>query len=87
VIEARDKKEDNELELEFRRIMANAQLNGLANFDIQFADKRVNSARLQTADLVATPLACIILTLSKKIEALKFYKKIFTDTRSMMARD
>lgn len=56
VMEARGKKEDAELELEFRRIMANASANRFANFDIQFADKRINSAGLQTADLVAHPI-------------------------------
>jgi len=56
VVEARGRKEDAELELEFRRIMDRFQPNGDANFDIQFADKRANSVGLQIADLVAHPI-------------------------------
>jgi hypothetical protein len=56
VMEARGKKEDSELELEFRRIMDKARSNGLAKFEIQFADKRANSIGLQIADLVAHPI-------------------------------
>lgn len=56
IIEARGQKEDKALELEFRRIMQKAQTNRLANFDIQFTDKRVNSAGLQIADLIAHPI-------------------------------
>lgn len=56
VMEARGRKEDDLLELEFRRIMGKAPSNGLVNFDIQFADKRANSAGLQIADLIAHPI-------------------------------
>src|SRR5262245_43093412 len=57
IVECRGKKEDNELELEFRRICDGANRLGIAlPFDVVFADKRVNSAGLQLADLVARPI-------------------------------
>jgi hypothetical protein len=57
VVECRGKKEDSELELEFRRICdgenpGNRQLP----FNIVFADKKTNLAGLQLADLVARPV-------------------------------
>lgn len=56
VVECRGKKEDAELELEFRRICDGAnKLSMPLPFDIIFADKKVNSAGLQLADLVARP--------------------------------
>ena len=56
VVEASGKREDAELELEFRRIMDKILSNGLAKFEIQFTDKRANSAGLQIADLIAHPI-------------------------------
>jgi hypothetical protein len=56
VVEARGKKEDAELELEFRRIMDRFQPNGHARFDMKFADKKANSIGLQISDLVAHPI-------------------------------
>lgn len=54
IVEARGKKEDAELELEFRRIIT--QQRGLARFDIIFSDKKSNGAGLQIADLMAHPV-------------------------------
>ncbi len=51
VFEARGRKEDNELELEFRRVCA-----GRLPFDHIFAAKAINSCGLQVADLVARPI-------------------------------
>ena len=51
------RKEDNDLELEFRRICAGEnQWRCVLPFDVRFASKKVNSAGLQLADLVARPL-------------------------------
>jgi hypothetical protein len=62
VVECRGKKEDNELELEFRRICDGANRSGKPlPFDIIFADKKTNSAGLQLADLVARPIGLSIL--------------------------
>lgn len=56
IVEMRGKNEDDELELEFRRICDGANYkNEKLNFEILFADKKSNSAGLQLADLVASP--------------------------------
>lgn len=57
VVECRGKKEDRELELEFRRICdGNNPGNRQLPFDVVFADKKTNLAGLQLADLVARPV-------------------------------
>ena len=62
VVECRGSKEDNELELEFRRICDGANRWGKAlPFDVKFASKQVNSAGLQLADLVARPVGLHVL--------------------------
>lgn len=62
VVEQRGRKEDNELELEFRRICDGAnKLNRQLPFNIIFADKKVNSSGLQLADLVARPIGLSVL--------------------------
>lgn len=56
VFESRGKKEDEELELEFRRICdANATRQKL-DFEVLFAGKQANHCGLQLADLVARPI-------------------------------
>lgn len=58
-------KEDRELELEFRRIVAGDHYlrrgNGMPCFDIQFVSKQANSCGLQLADLIARPIGLRIL--------------------------
>jgi len=52
-------KEDRELELEFRRIVAGANplsRGPIQGFDIIIADKKTNSIGLQIADLIARPI-------------------------------
>lgn len=62
VVEKRGKKEDDELELEFRRICDGANwFNRPLPFTVQFADKKTNSAGLQLADLVARPVGLHVL--------------------------
>jgi len=62
VIEKRGKKEDDELELEFRRICdGDNQFKKQLPFSPKFADKKTNSAGLQLADLVARPVGISIL--------------------------
>lgn len=77
LVEARGKKEDTELELEFRRIMDKAKTNGMAAFDLQFADKRANSAGLQIADLVAHPIGRHYLNPSQKNRSYEILEKKF----------
>ncbi|MCX6938461.1 MAG: DUF3800 domain-containing protein [Verrucomicrobia bacterium] len=51
ICESRGRKEDDELELEFRRVAPR-----ITGFDIRFSDKRANLPGLQIADLVARPI-------------------------------
>jgi Protein of unknown function (DUF3800) len=68
VFESRGKNEDNELELEFRRITDNKSSWGYRNvnfkyarFEPIFAKKNTNSAGLQIADLIARPFGMKVL--------------------------
>ena len=57
IVECRGKKEDAELELEFRRIIdGDNPGNRKLPFNIVFADKKTNLTGLQLADLVARPV-------------------------------
>lgn len=57
MVEARGKKEDNELELEFRRICDGANYENVQlPFEVVFLDKKSNCEGLQLADLVARPV-------------------------------
>jgi hypothetical protein len=57
VVERRGKREDDELELAFRRIRDGDNRRGrMPGFQIVFADKKSNSAGLQLADLTARPI-------------------------------
>lgn len=57
IVESRGKKEDNDLELAFRRACAgHTQLAEALPFEIRFSDKRANSTGMQLADLVARPI-------------------------------
>lgn len=51
ICESRGRREDESLELEFRRVATK-----IPGFDIQFVDKRANLPGLQIADLVARPI-------------------------------
>jgi hypothetical protein len=58
IVEARGKREDSELELEFRRICEGKNgLNQTLAFRLVMADKKTNSEGLQIADMVARPVA------------------------------
>ena len=68
VVEKRGKREDRELELEFRRIRDGGIVSSglkprspMPNFEIVFADKRINSTGLQLADLTARPIGRRVL--------------------------
>ncbi len=57
VFEQRGNVEDNELELEFRRICdGESFINKCLNFEMIFANKQCNSAGLKLTDLVARPV-------------------------------
>lgn len=62
VVEKRGKVEDNELELEFRRVCDGFNyLQKPLPFELVFADKKSNSTGLQLADLIARPIGLYIL--------------------------
>lgn len=62
VVERRGKREDDQLELAFRRIQDGANRWGaMPGFGIVFADKKTNSASLQIADLTARPIGRHVL--------------------------
>jgi hypothetical protein len=78
VVECRGEKEDNELELEFRRICDGAnRLGKPLPFDIIFADKKVDSPGLQLADLVARPVGMSIVRPGQENRAFEVLKRKF----------
>lgn len=78
IVECRGKKEDNELELEFRRICdgANRFMSPLP-FDVLFADKRAMSSGLQLADLVARPIGLSVFKPQQPNKAFEVLKRKF----------
>jgi Protein of unknown function (DUF3800) len=78
VFEARGKREDNDLELEFRRICdgANEKRTRLP-FEIIFADKKANSTGLQIADLVARPIGLHVIKPNQANRAFDVITKKF----------
>jgi Protein of unknown function (DUF3800) len=78
VVECRGKKEDAELELEFRRICDGSNSGGQPlPFDIVFADKKTNLAGLQLADLVARPVGINYLRPAQENQAFDILKRKF----------
>jgi len=78
VVECRGKKEDRELELEFRRICdGNNSANQDLPFDIVFADKQTNLAGLQLADLVARPVGINYIRPKQANQAFDLLKRKF----------
>ncbi len=80
ILENRGKKEDNELELEFRRLCDGQTIHGLnLNFHAIFADKKTNSTGLQLADLVARPIGLRIIRPKQANKAFQILeKKLFS---------
>ncbi len=81
VFESRGRKEDRELELEFRRIAANEGRTGhgcrdFGRFDFHpvFVPKAANSAGLQLADLTARPTAPLQLRPNQANRALEIIR-------------
>jgi len=75
VVECRGKKEDRDLELEFRRICDGAnRWSKQLPFGIVFADKKTNSSGLQLADLVARPIGLSVLRPGRPNRAFEILK-------------
>jgi hypothetical protein len=83
IVERRGKREDGELELEFRRVCSGANYRGeKLPLDIEFADKKANLPGLQLADLVARPVGMSILRpdqTNRSFEAVR--GKLYTNSR------
>ncbi len=78
VVESRGKKENIELELEFRRICdGDNSDNRHLPFDIVFADKKTNLAGLQLADLVARPVGLNHIRPQQTNQAFDLLKRKF----------
>jgi hypothetical protein len=78
VVECRGKKEDGELELEFRRVCAgNNKLGRPLPFEVIFADKKTNSSGLQLADLVARPIGLSVVRPGQPNRAFDVLKRKF----------
>lgn len=78
VFENRGRKEDNELELEFRRVCDGANyFSRHLPFDIVLADKKTNSGGLQFADLIARPVGLSVLRPRQKNRAFDVLKEKF----------
>lgn len=78
VVECRGKKEDAELELEFRRICAGANRFGEPlPFAVVFADKKANSSGLQLADLVARPIGLSVVRPDQPNRAFDILRRKF----------
>lgn len=75
VVESRGKKEDKELEIEFRRICAGEnKFKKILPFNIKIISKQENSTGLQIADLVARPIGNHILFSTKENRAFEVLK-------------
>ncbi len=78
VVECRGKKEDAELELEFRRICDGENSGNLQlPFNVIFADKKTNLTGLQLADLVARPVGLNYIRPGQVNQAFELLKKKF----------
>ncbi len=78
VVECRGRKEDAELELEFRRVCdGENRLGKNLPFDILFSDKKAMSTGLQLADLVARPIGMTISQPSHSNRAFEILKEKF----------
>ena len=78
IFEARGRKEDAELELEFRRLCDGQNNRQKAYpFVIKFASKQINSAGLQLADLVARPIGINYLRPTQQNRAFEALKPKF----------
>jgi hypothetical protein len=78
LFEMRGKKEDAELELEFRRIVdGDNWFKQRLPLQAKFADKQINSAGLQLADLVARPIGLHILNPEQNNRAFNVLKYKF----------
>jgi hypothetical protein len=78
VVECRGKKEDRDLELEFRRVCdGENRWSRRLPFRIVMADKKTNSSGLQLADLVARPIGIATLRPTQPNRAFEVLRRKF----------
>ena len=78
IVEKRGKQEDQELELEFRRICdGNNYEKAQLPFQVKFADKKSNSSGLQFADLIARPVGLHIIKAEQDYRSFEVVKEKF----------
>lgn len=78
ICEARGQKEDNELELAFRRVCdGENRTNRKYPFSIIIADKKTNSEGLQLADLIARPVGLSVIKPGQENRAYEVLKEKF----------
>lgn len=76
ILECRGKREDDELELEFRRVCAGANYrNERLAFEPRFVSKGANAPGLQLADLIARPIGRHILDPEQANRAFEIIRK------------
>lgn len=89
VVERRGKREDEDLELVFRRICDGANYQNINYpFQLKFAHKQINSVGLQLADLVARPIGLSVLKPEQANRAFavveeKFYRNKSGDYKGL----
>ncbi len=83
VFEARGKREDDELELEFRRVCDGENYrNETLPFQIVLAAKQVNSSGLQLADLTARPVGRYVMNPAQPNRAFAIIEKKLDRSKS-----
>jgi len=87
IVEKRGKVEDDELELEFRRICSGANFQQVPlPFELVFADKKSNSVGLQLSDLIARPVGLKILRPEQENRAYTVLESKFYGGRNYSGR-
>ena len=87
IVEKRGKQEDQELELEFRRICDGGNYERIQlPFEVVFADKKSNSAGLQFADLIARPVGLHIIKPEQDNCAFEIIRKKFYGGKNFAGR-
>jgi len=82
IFEKRGSREDQQLELEFRRVCdGNNYFHKPLPFQIIFADKKVNSDGLQLADMTARPIGLSVIRPDQKNKAMEILKRKFYTNR------
>ncbi len=83
-VEQRGKREDESLELEFRRICGGYNYRSIKmNFEIVMANKLSNSAGIQLSDLVARPIGLNAIKLDQENRAFGILKQKFRSSNGV----